>query len=461
MKLSGAVAATSIAVILAGLVGLVWFELPKGQRPARSTALKSFARSERASSAQAKSPAKPAQPATTPATATPPSAPVSEVVDLRNSDPGDAVQAPAHDQSEAETPPTEIAAQELAAPSSSEEPPEQASPRSSALTLLVRDGAGEPLAGGEVRARWRDGGELRELTARSDERGVASFDSALGAGAILEVRAPGFAPASFGPLSNAPYAGAELGLTLERGARFSGVVRNAPSSKPLTVVVWPAGNQGLALAFECECDEQSRFEIDGVWSGPLEALVLDGAGSVSAVQSTDSATAEPTFALEPCAPRTGSVLDPQGRALAGARVEAWAAHDGFAVARLGETHTDSQGRFELPTCAANGLIEVRAAPWAPRWVSCEGESPLQVQLTARRSLRVRLSGLEAPTGEWSLSGWGIENVATQVFDGAQLELHDLAPGPYSLALRGPDGAMRHFSYTLPANDVGELELRLR
>jgi protocatechuate 3,4-dioxygenase beta subunit len=60
-----------------------------------------------------------------------------------------------------------------------------------------------------------------------------------------------------------------------------------------------------------------------------------------------------------------------------------------------------------------------------------------------------------------LSAWGIEDLAAHSSSNGRFELDALAPGPYSFALRGPDGAARHFNYTLAPGGDRELVLRLR
>lgn len=471
MKPSGAVATNAILILLAGLVGLVWFELPKGQRVDRSAKLRKLAPYELDTGARRSTLAtrvEPVEPTTSATSGV-------EVVDLRSSTP-----TPMFDELEATllatSDPDESAPAEFATEACDDElnstipsvtntdgvASEPPTPEpSAALTLWMRDVNGAPISEGEVRARWREDGVSHERVARCDERGFTTFDAPLGDGVVLEARAPGFAPASFGPLERARCAGAELGVALERGARLLGVVRGASRDAALTVAVWPTGNQGLALNFECELDENARFELDGVWPGPLDALVFGADGAVSAVASTEGDSTELAFELEPGVSRIGTVREPLGRAVHGASVEAWAVHDGFAVARLAATRTDSKGHFELHGVASLGLVRVDTLEWAPCWAATDVDGPMQLTLSPRRTLRVRLTGVDTSTAEWSLSGWGVEDIASTAFTSTELVLEGLAPGPYSLALRGPDGATRHFTYTLASQGDGDLELRLR
>ncbi len=471
MKPSGAVATNAILILLAGLVGLVWFELPKGQRVDRTAKLRKLAPYELDSGARSSTPATSSEAVAPTAETTP----AVEVVDLRSSTP-----TPMFDEPEATrlatSDPDESAPAELAteacddeldstiAPATSSDVVESEPPTpepSAALTLWMRDVNGAPIGDGEVRARWREHGVSHERVAHCDERGLTTFDAPLGDGVVLEARAPGFAPASFGPLESARCAGAELGVALDRGARLLGVVRGASHDVALTVAVWPTGNQGLALNFECELDENARFELDGVWPGPLEALVFSADGAVSAVASTEGESTELLFELEPGVSRIGTVRDPLGHAVHHASVEAWAVHDGFAVARLAATRTDSKGRFELHAATTLGIVRVDTAEWAPCWAATDVDGPMRITLSPRRTLRVRLTGVDTSTSEWSLSGWGVEDIASTAFNSTELVLEHLAPGPYSLALRGPDGATRHFTYTLASQGDGDLELRLR
>lgn len=478
MKTTGPLTVAAI-VVMTGLVGVVWFELPKSQRkssettltkhelppaPTRSTAAE---RSRAARMARVNETDETAQSTKTP-----------DIVDLRVSTPDEDRATPsetsaAQSTAENKLEPTSddgaaseapIAApnaapttQERNEPQNNAQHEAQQEPQTATLELELRDADGRPVHAPHVVARWRDGDVLRETLGTAVGDGRVEFSQVLGDGVVLEARGAGLAPTMFGPLAQETFRGNSLALTLPRGSVLQGTT-NARGAA--TVVAWPAGNQGLAARFELELDANGAFTLDGVWSGPLEVLLLDSDGRKSDVQSLASADARPHFETKPGVSVRGVVLDPSGAPRSGVKVDALAAHAGFGVATVCSTTTDSEGRFTLTQAPADALVQVRAAGLAPCWSSAPSEGELQVRLTPRRALTVVLEGV-ADGGEWSLSAWGIEDLAAHSTSNGRFELDALAPGPYSFALRGPDGAARHFNYTLAPGGDRELVLRLR
>ncbi|MBL8802973.1 MAG: carboxypeptidase regulatory-like domain-containing protein [Planctomycetes bacterium] len=463
MKTTGPLTIAAI-VVMTGLVGVVWFELPKSQRKSSATTLTKHElppepprptaaeRSRAARAARANETAQSTQSVSTP-----------EIVDLRVStseDEAPATPTESHEtrnnaNDETERKPEEHADVEAPTTELREEP--QDAPPTTTLALELRDAEGRPVHAPQVVARWRDGEFLREAQGAPVGEGRVEFSQELGDGVVLEARGAGLAPTMFGPLAQETFRGSSLALTLPRGSVLKGTT-NARGAASL--VAWPAGNQGLAARFELELDADGAFTLDGVWSGPLEVLLLDSEGRTSEVQSLASADARTHFETKPGVSMRGVVLDPSGAALGGVKVDALAAHAGFGVAKLSSTTTDSEGRFTFSQAPADALVQVRAAGLAPCWSSAPSEGELRVRLTPRRALTVVLEGVDEG-GEWSLSAWGIEDLAAHSTSNGRFELDALAPGPYSFALRGPDGAARFFNYTLAPGGDRELVLRLR
>jgi hypothetical protein len=463
MKTTGPLTIAAI-VVMTGLVGVVWFELPKSQRKSSETTLTKHElppapprptaaeRSRAARAARANETTQPTQSVSTP-----------DVVDLRVSTSED--EAPAtptesndtHNTANDEPELKLEAPADVAAPTTDPREEPQDTPPATTLALELRDAEGRPVHAPQVVARWRDGELLREAQGTQVGEGRVEFSQELGDGVVLQARGAGLAPTMFGPLAQETFSGNSLALTLPRGSVLKGT-SNARGAA--TVVAWPAGNQGLAARFELELDANGAFTLDGVWSGPLEVLLLDSEGRASEVQSLASADARTHYETKPGVSVQGVVLDPSGAALSGVKVDALAAHAGFGVATLCSTTTDSEGRFTFAQAPADALVQVRAAGLAPCWSSAPSEGELQVRLTPRRALTVVLEGAEEG-GEWSLSAWGIEDLAAHSSSNGRFELDALAPGPYSFALRGPDGAARHFNYTLAPGGDRELVLRLR
>lgn len=463
MKTTGPLTIAAI-VVMTGLVGVVWFELPKSQRKSSATTLTKHElppepprptaaeRSRAARAARANETAQATQSVSTP-----------EIVDLRVSTSEDETPATPTESNETrnnandetEQKPEEHADVEAPTTELREEP--QDAPPTTTLALELRDAEGRPVHAPQVVARWRDGELLREAQGAPVGEGRVEFSQELGDGVVLEARGAGLAPTMFGPLAQETFRGSSLALTLPRGSVLKGTT-NARGAASL--VAWPAGNQGLAARFELELDADGAFTLDGVWSGPLEVLLLDSEGRTSEVQSLASADARTHFETKPGVSMRGVVLDPSGAALGGVKVDALAAHAGFGVAKLSSTTTDSEGRFTFSQAPADALVQVRAAGLAPCWSSAPSEGELRVRLTPRRALTVVLEGADEG-GEWSLSAWGIEDLAAHSTSNGRFELDALAPGPYSFALRGPDGAARFFNYTLAPGGDRELVLRLR
>lgn len=474
MKTTGPLTIAAI-VVMTGLVGVVWFELPKSQRKASETKMTKLElppapprptaaeRSRAARAARANGVAETAQ-----------SAQAADIVDLRvssseespasTSEGSDSPSAPENapvlsNDEHAEVGDT-TAAPNLApnaAPTAEPREEPQDTPPTTTLALEVRDAEGRPVHAPHVVARWRDGDVLREALGADVGDGRVEFSQTLGDGVVLEARGAGLAPTMFGPLAQETVRGNSLALTLPRGSVLQGTTN---SRGPASLVAWPAGNQGLAARFELELDANGAFTLDGVWNGPLEVVLLDSEGRTSEVQSLASADARPHFETKPGVSVRGVVLDPSGAPLSGVKVDALAAHAGFGVAAVCSTTSDSEGRFTLAQAPADALVQVRAPGLAPCWSSAPSEGELQVRLTPRRALTVVLEGV-ADSGEWSLSAWGIEDLAAHSTTNGRFEFEGLAPGPYSFALRGPDGAARHFHYTLAPGGDRELVLRLR
>jgi len=337
------------------------------------------------------------------------------------------------------------------------------------VTFVLHDDAGAPLRDASIVARWRDGGVQCEALATPTDSGAFRFDGPIGPQVVFEARAPGHAPTLAGPLDVENLPGATLGLGLESGATVAGRVRS--DSKPCSffrVIAWPTGNQGLAAAFSFERADEGEFSIDGAWSGPLTFLAIASDGSSSApFEWNGDAEAEIELVVEAPIAVKGRVVGVDGRPVAGARVEALAASDGFGVATLTSAKTDSKGRFTLRKASASGLVAVYADGLAPHVAACApneaGDYDLgDVELETRRTIRAKLVGHDGAAHEWSLTGWGVETLPNFEFDGAgEALLTDLAPGRYSCTLRGPDDQTHYFEYTLSPESDDVLEIRLR
>lgn len=462
---------TAAAVLVAtGLLGVVWFETPKSERQSGAAKLAKHDAPARPSRPPATQRSPKAEPNHADATTPPSPQPTAhEMIDLRassaESDTDESVQLEATDEQAASSEAAahapaddcELAQSEaLAAPAAQVDEP--SAPPAATLLLELRDAEGRPVHAPQVVARWRDGEVLREAVATELDSGRVAFSQPLGDGVVLQARGEGLAPTMFGPLTQATLARQSLAMTLPRGSALRGTT-NARGAASL--VAWPAGNQGLAARFELELDETGEFALDGVWNGPLEALLLDSDGHASAVQSLPSADAQVHFVTQPGVSVQGVVFDPSGAPLSGVAVEALAAHEGFGVATLSSTVTDSEGRFTLPQAPAGALVQARAPGLAPCWSSAPREGELHVRLAPRRALTIVLDGVGANDGEWTLSAWGIEDLAARSTSNGRFEFDGLAPGPYSFALREPDGAVRHFNYALAPDSDEELVLRLR
>ena len=253
--------------------------------------------------------------------------------------------------------------------------------------LRVAGPAGEPVAGAVVAI----GGD-RAPVARTGDDGRAAV--VLPAGGEVELALDAGNGWSFAaPLQLADVApGAEIPLLLPAPAQLVGRVVSAASGEPLSGAwVWPIADPGRAV----RTDGAGVFRLA---EGIEAELTLGGAapGHRSATLEADAGAERLELALPLDAAIAGVVVDPIGRPVPAAEVEAratdridfsWEADRsprGHAVA-------DAQGRFRIGGIEPGGSRELR--------VTAEGFAPAELIAAAGEPVRIALARGAAVTGQ--------------------------------------------------------------
>jgi hypothetical protein len=233
--------------------------------------------------------------------------------------------------------------------------------RGGALRLFVRDGAGAPVRGAEVRVL----SVARTAVPTTNAEGEALLDG-LPTGALqLRVSAAGQAPVRLSDVVIEPARTVERTCVVGRGVLLAGRVVDEAGGAGVsgaTVTVRPR-DEPAATGASVEADAEGRFRVDGA-GGPAEWVNVTAARDGYALttqtlrlQAFPGEAQEVTLKVSrggDAGGPAGTVVDAEGRGVAGARV----VYAGYARGPEGtdtpSVETDGDGRFALPLPSGSG-----------------------------------------------------------------------------------------------------------
>ena len=249
----------------------------------------------------------------------------------------------------------------------------------STITGIVRDDAGAPLAGAEVRAvplanraqaRWGP-----RATVETDAEGQFTIDTLGDQDYTVRARLDGWLEAEE---DATPDAGVPVELALERGPQVRGrIVDQAGAPLPRAQVEVPQGWRGAKTV---SLDADGRFEF---YSSDDDGFILRVRGrgySEASVDVPEEGGDLGEIVLEEGVRIEGFVTTPDGEPLVGARVlasrEDTTQTQRWRVARRNLTaFSDAEGRFSIEVDAPNALYTVSAS--VPQLL---GSEPVEVAL---------------------------------------------------------------------------------
>jgi protocatechuate 3,4-dioxygenase beta subunit len=231
------------------------------------------------------------------------------------------------------------------------------SERGREASVRALDSAGQPIAGALLRV-----GPLAWPVGRTDAGGRARFRVPAGTSTTLRVSTSDGRGAAHELAADAAEAAeAEIRLPLEP-LLLTGRVRDAETRAPLAgALVWSPAEPGRAVLTGGDGTYRLTAPDDRSFSLRMEAAGHLGL-SARAAEAEIRARRLPAVALFPTVPVLGTVVNAEGKPLAGALIEALAGGaGGDAEAALADRkRSGPDGRFELRRLAGGKLYEVRA-----------------------------------------------------------------------------------------------------
>ena len=263
-----------------------------------------------------------------------------------------------------------------------------------ALEVVVRDPAGQPVAGAVVVATpssgaWLPFGGVARDTVRATVTGASgrALLEALPPGPwTLVVQAEGFAPRRVRRVEAGP-----LEVRLEMGGVLTGVVRDAEGSPVAGARValdadLPLETDWVAEASRVEAvtDGEGRFRLGGIGPTPVR-VVARAPGFGRAEREGLEAGGHVELFLFPGATLVGTIVDGEGRAVEGALVQA--AGGGLGTTAPPSERTDKEGTFVMAGVEPGEYVVVaREAGRAPgigrAVVEADAEANVEIVLTA-------------------------------------------------------------------------------
>lgn len=317
------------------------------------------------------------------------------------------------------------------------------------LRLFVTDTARAPLVGARVRLIATE--PFLELEAFCDDAGEALLEAPLSGDVELLAEAAGFASAR--QLVRLP-AALPVRMALEREASLEVTVTDA-SGRPIpgVEVAWRASERRPRR--EETTGEDGRALLEALAPGPGQ-LDLEPMEQLPASQRLVLAPGERrvlAVQLEPGAAITGVVLDPAGRPVGGAYVDARSPAPPEASLALARTEAD--GRFRLPGLTAGAVVlEAEADGFGIARVPVQAPAEVTLQLPKAAAVFGELRG---PDGAIPSRG----QVNGRPVEEGRFLVDDLQPGPLELTFSADGLAPSRRSITLApgeARDLGTVTL---
>lgn len=336
------------------------------------------------------------------------------------------------------------------------------------VAIVVQSDDGEPIPDARVALLSLDPAIPLRQTSHTDVTGEGQIADAVGIHALLRVQAPGFRPLEV-ELDEAP---SRVVVTLERGVTVTGRVTHVRGRQPVqgAEIVWArAGERRRAST-----DDEGEFQLVDVAPGAARVSIshpdfstLESDIDVDRTGRADRVIEIGPFDLEGAGAVAGTVLDPSGAPVRGARVGV-----GLVPAFLpagapmprGLVETDGAGRFELRG-VRSGKITLSA------YAAGVGRGSVDVQVVegdTMSELVIPLVGAGEPPalgalanvaitlGERDREGY-IEVVVVAVAEGSEAERAGLLAGDVLWSVDGADAeAMGDVRRRLGGNDGSDV-----